>query len=436
MTSRHVTALRALREQSTPYKAKWSDAAYRMAFGAIGWPWLLRSLWGGTKASKRRLLNRLHLPEDALPNLGSWKADTRFLHRIVDAIEELRPRTVVELGAGASTLVCAKALELNGGGQLFSFDQHAQFVSATSEWLEDFGATANIQHAPLSTRVGDWPGAWYELPDMPSSIDVLIIDGPPWAVHPFVRGAAECLFDRLADGGVILLDDAARPGERIVARRWKKRWPQIAFTLLKGGTKGTLHGRKRMGKVLAFPDKIHSNHSHGWQHAAAAAALLATGWFGHEVLGDLSTPANAASFIDEANASYSASLTRQAMRSQIESTLLDRAEIDRSTGIILPRIPQAWRIADVQVYPSDEGNSVALVLLTERHERVLLYAQRAETPAEAVPLSERRSNRTLAYWETGPFAYALTGELQPERILLLASTIAAASSETFNPAIR
>lgn len=422
VTSRNVTALRSLREEQRRYHATWTDRVYRLAFGAIGWPWLLRSLWGGTQASKRRLLKRLHLPEDALPNLGSWKADTRFLHRIVDAIEELRPQTVVELGAGASSLVCAKALQLNGGGALFSFDQHAPFVSATSQWLLDFGVSAEIRHAPLGARIGDWPGAWYELPELPSSIDLLIIDGPPWAVHPFVRGAAECLFDRLADGGVVLLDDAARPGERIVAHRWKKRWPEMTFTHLAGGTKGTLHGRKKTGKVLAFPSPIKTG-GH-WRRVAVIAASLATGWLSHDLVGDLWAPAHAASFIEEADASYSASLARQAMRSQIESGTLDRAEIKRSVGLILPSIPADWRIIDVQVYPSDLGNSVALVLLTDRQERVVFYAQRAETPAEAIPLSERRDDRSLAYWEIGPFAYALTGELQPERILLLASKMA------------
>jgi predicted O-methyltransferase YrrM len=428
MTSRNVTALRTLREEQKPYDTTWSDRAYRLAFGAIGWPWLLRSLWGGTQASKRSLLERLHLPEDALPNLGSWKADTRFLHRIVDAIEELRPQTVVELGAGASSLVCAKALQLNGGGKLVSFDQHAPFVSATSQWLSDFGVSADIRHAPLGARIRDWPGAWYELSDLPGSIDLLIIDGPPWAVHPFVRGAAECLFDRLADGGIVLLDDAARPGERIVAHRWKKRWPQIAFTHLAGGTKGTLHGRKRTGKVLAFP--VTAKAGGQWRRVAAIATLLATGWIGHDIAGDLWVPAQAASFIDEADASYSASLARQAMRSQIESALLDRAEIKRSVGLTLPAIPADWRVIDVQVYPSDFGNSVALVLLTRAQERVVLYAQRAETPAEAIPLSERREDRSLAYWEVGPFAYALTGKLQPERILLLASKMATMSVDS------
>jgi anti-sigma factor RsiW len=246
-------------------------------------------------------------------------------------------------------------------------------------------------------------------------------------VHPFVRGAAECLFDRLSDGGIVLLDDAARPGERIVARRWKKRWPQISFTHLAGGTKGTLHGRKRTGKVLAFPERSTAGVSSQWRRAAAAGALLATGWVGHDLLGDPAKPAHAASFIDEADASYAASVARQAMRSQIESTLLDRAEIERSLDLALPAIPAQWRVTDVQVYPSDYGNSVSLTLLTDRQERITLYAQRAETPAEADPLAERREDRALTYWENGPFAYALTGKLQPERMLLLASKMAAMS---------
>lgn len=433
MTSRETTALRALNDESQAYEAGWLDSAYRLLYGAIGWPWLLYSLWGGSKASKRRLLSRLDLPDDALPNLGSWKADTTFLHRIVDTIEAKRPMTVVELGAGASTLVCARALQMNGGGQLHSFDQHAQFVSATNEWLQDFGVRADIRHAPLRTRIGDWPGTWYDLADVPHAIDLLVIDGPPWAVHPFVRGAAESLFNRLSPGGVILLDDAARPGERVIARRWRARWPDIAFERLPGGSKGTLLGRRKgAGNVLAFRERSHRKTSSGWRKAAAVLALLASGWVAHDLVGDLTRPAHAANFVDEANASYSTSLVRQAMRSQVETDVLDRSEIARSTGIVLPGIPKTWRVNDVQVFPSDGGNSVALVLHTDRLERVVLYARRAETPAEAVPLTESRENRNLAYWETGPFAYALTGEVEPSRILLLASAMASmqAKSET------
>lgn len=240
MTSKHATGL--LPRAHHADERSWSDRLHVLAFGAIGWPWLLKSLSGGRKRDKRRLLERLGLPGDALPNLGSWKADTVLLHRIVDTIEALRPQSVVELGAGASTLVTAKALALNGGGRLTSFDQHGDFVEATRAWLLEHGLDADLRTAELTPAPGGWPGFWYDVHHLPDRIDLLIIDGPPWTVHPFVRGAADTLFDRMPLGGTVLLDDAARPGERVVAKRWRKRWPNFRFDLDTRGTKGTLVG--------------------------------------------------------------------------------------------------------------------------------------------------------------------------------------------------
>jgi len=221
------------------------ERAVQRAFLAIQWPWLLKSLYGGTAASRRALLDRLNLPQDALPHLGSWKADTYMLGRMVDEIEALRPRTVVELGSGASSLVASQALSRNGGGRLHSYDQQGPYVANMREWLAEHGLDAEFRYAPLTLRDPAWPGLWYDLGDIPEAIDLLIIDGPPWSVHPYVRGMAERLFDRIAPGGVVMLDDAARPGERIVARRWRRRWPDFDFSYEGGGSKGLLMGRKR-----------------------------------------------------------------------------------------------------------------------------------------------------------------------------------------------
>jgi predicted O-methyltransferase YrrM len=428
MTSRHTTRLLSLSDtgDSNDFPDAPSAWPMRLAFGALNAPWLAYSLWGGTKASKRRLLARLDLADDALPHLGSWKADTGFLHRIVDAVEQLRPRTVVELGAGASSLVCARALAKHGGGRLFSYDQHADFVAATARWLREEGQDADLRHAPLRPSPAGWPGLWYDLQGVPDQIDLIIIDGPPWAIHPFVRGAAETLFDRLSPGGVILLDDAARPGERVVASRWRKRWPDIRFERLPGGTKGTLIGRKvREAEILPFPSRPRaSTGTAGWRRAAAVMALIGSGWIAHDVTGGLTAPAHATAFVDEASASHDASLMRQRMQSQVETTRLDRAEILRTTGLRLPDLPARWQLTDVQVYPSELGVAVALVMRTDRAETVSLFATRAETPAEALPTLAMHQQRAVAYWEAGPFAYALTGDAPSARMMTLAAEVA------------
>ena len=239
MTSRETTGL--LSRAGTPRRTL-SDRAWVLGFGAIQWPWLLRSLRGGSKAAKRALLHRLDLPQDALPNLGSWKADTGLLTLIVDHIETHRPQVVVEFGSGATSLIIARALQLYGGGRLVSYDQHADFVAATADWLRTHGLDADMRHAPLGSPASGWPGLWYQPSDLPDRIDLLVIDGPPWTIHPLTRGSAESLFPRLAPGGTVLLDDAARPGERLVARRWRRKWSDIDFRLVHAGTKGTLIG--------------------------------------------------------------------------------------------------------------------------------------------------------------------------------------------------
>jgi len=225
-----------------------SDWAALLGVGAIQWPWLLRSLHGGSKADKRALLQRLDLPPDALPNLGSWKADTGLLSLVADHILAHKPKLVVEFGTGASTLIIARALQLAGGGTpcgaFISFEQHQEFVDATRSWLAEHGLQADLRAVPLRPSA-HWPGLWYDHGPLPDGIDLMLIDGPPWTIHPLTRGSAETLFGQIAPGGTVMLDDGARPGERIVARRWRKTWPEFRFALVKSGTKGTLVGRRR-----------------------------------------------------------------------------------------------------------------------------------------------------------------------------------------------
>lgn len=428
MTSRELTGFLSLAEQEDgAAQRRLSDLAWRIGFGAISWPWLLASLSGGRKADKRALMDELNLPHDALPHLGSWKADVGFLRHIVREIARSRPAQVVELGAGASTLVAAKALAMHGGGRLTSFDQHGGFVDATRNWLCDHGLQADLRHAPLASESSDWPGRWYALDDLPERIDLLIIDGPPWSVHPLVRGAADSLFARLSPNAVVLLDDAARPGERIVAQRWRQRWPHIDFRLMHDGTKGTLVGRRR---DMSIPVANDNESGRGWQHlrrTAAIAALLATGWIARGALGEFPQAAQASPFLDEAAASHRAGLLRQNMASQVESATLNSEEIRRSTGIILPSFPRSWRVTDVQLFPTPDSPAIAISIVTPAGEQLSFFADKAETPAEGHPLIARRAADIIAYWEAGDMAYALTGRTAARRIMTLAAEITPSS---------
>jgi hypothetical protein len=191
MTSREITQFMPLTDDGVwpeDVQRSASDVLHVILYGAMGWPWLVRSLSGGTQEAKQALLKRLDLAPDALPHLGSWKADTGFLH--------------------------------------------------------EHGVDADMRATPFKPSPNGWPGIWYDHGPLPAEIDLLIVDGPPWAIHPYVRGAADSLFDRMAVGGTVLLDDAARPGERVVARKWRKRWPNFEFELIQVGTKGTLVGRR------------------------------------------------------------------------------------------------------------------------------------------------------------------------------------------------
>ncbi len=173
MTSRESTQLlpRAHADEAH-FEREWQDWIALLGIGAVQWPWLLRSLRGGTKAEKKRLLDRLGLPQDALPNLGSWKADTSLLHKIADRIFEAKPQLVVEFGAGASTLIAARALQMNGSGKLISFDQHEDFVIGTRHWLGEYGLSSDMRAVSLVPSPDSWRGLSYDHGPLPNNIDL------------------------------------------------------------------------------------------------------------------------------------------------------------------------------------------------------------------------------------------------------------------------
>lgn len=179
------------------------------------------------------LLHLLQWPDGALPPMGGWAASADVLILVAEWILDRKPAAVVELGSGVSSLVIGRCLQLNGQGKLLSYDHDADFLAVTARRMRLAGLPYDGVHAPLSKD------NWYDLPSIPANIDLLFIDGPPMSFGEEVRAGAARLFPNLAPGALVVLDDAARPGERRVAKTWATQFPMLRSTFL-GTEKGTL----------------------------------------------------------------------------------------------------------------------------------------------------------------------------------------------------
>ena len=180
---------------------------------------------------RRELAGLLDWTEADLPELGNWKITPDFACLVATTVRDARPARVLELGAGASTIVLARAL--GSAGVIASLEQDEGHAAATREDLRtrslDRGTL--VAHAPLEA----WPDARTGEPDwfaasaihgLPDSFgppwDLVIVDGPSTVGRADARlPALPRLLPYLSPRAVVLLDDAARPGERAIVAAWR-----------------------------------------------------------------------------------------------------------------------------------------------------------------------------------------------------------------------
>ncbi len=183
-------------------------------------------------SARRELLDLTRLRDDQVPPDGGWVAAADFLLLLARQVLDQKPKLVVEFGSGVSTVIIARCLQLNGGGRLLSFDHDAGFAELTRRRLKRAGVAGEVRAAPLKPNAHGYGGSWYDHDELPEGIELLVIDGPPaWReVEAESRGGAgPAAFAKLAPGAVVLLDDADRPGERRIAERWRREFPQLRF---------------------------------------------------------------------------------------------------------------------------------------------------------------------------------------------------------------
>jgi predicted O-methyltransferase YrrM len=150
-----------------------------------------------------------------------------------------RPRAILELGCGVSTLIfsyyakeCARA----GGAvpTVHSIEHSPEWIGIVAQRLVALGLSSQVtmieaplkkvhvagidtecyDPAALAGRVGD------------ASVDFCLIDGPPAIQDPLSRvGCLPMIARCLAPGSRVLLDNTAREGERRAIAAWRRIYP-------------------------------------------------------------------------------------------------------------------------------------------------------------------------------------------------------------------
>ena len=183
-----------------------------------------------------------------LPAMGHWAVSPDFARILVDVILDRKPGLILELGSGVSTLLCGYCLERNGHGTIVSVEHEDQYVRATAENVRKhrLDPFVRVIHAPLrDITLRKRSYSWYDKHSIVDEIgsqkvDVLIVDGPPAKIGKETRyPAIPRLFDRLADQAIVLVDDAGRPDERKIVRRWVRKFPTLTLDYLRWTEKGT-----------------------------------------------------------------------------------------------------------------------------------------------------------------------------------------------------
>ena len=124
---------------------------------------------------------------------------------------------ILECGSGLTTLVLA-TIAADEGRAVWSLEADPNWCRTIQSALRRLGLSADLRLAPLRDY-GDFD--WYDVEalELPG-FSLVVCDGPAGRTRGGRFGLVPILGDRLEVGCTILLDDAERPGEREVLRRW------------------------------------------------------------------------------------------------------------------------------------------------------------------------------------------------------------------------
>ena len=154
----------------------------------------------------------------------------RTVEFLAAQITARRPRRILECGPGTSTIAmarCAAALGLPT--TITSLEHDAGWAEIMRRRLDATGLLDRVRIVVSELEPAEGAEfAWYAGDDdagRDGPFDLMFIDGPPATDGRARRSPAlPRMWDRLADGALIVLDDGRRSGERECVRGWREQF--------------------------------------------------------------------------------------------------------------------------------------------------------------------------------------------------------------------
>jgi predicted O-methyltransferase YrrM len=169
-------------------------------------------------------------PPSMLPGPGKFAIEPDLAACLTRLIIETEARMVMELGSGLSTVLMGLALQHTNDAEVVALEHDARFKEKTERLLREFkvDATARIELCKMcDVMVQNDIYRWYDttvLSDV-SPIDLLLVDGPPGFENAMARyPAIPVLLQHMRPGGIIVVDDYKRDGEKACVSQWLARY--------------------------------------------------------------------------------------------------------------------------------------------------------------------------------------------------------------------
>jgi hypothetical protein len=190
---------------------------------------------------------------------GGWAIDVHLGSVLANVVLEVGAgASVLEFGAGSSSVLLTRALTAVGGGRLTSIEQDPAWCQELWAVVQrEEAVEADMLVAPPAMTLGRlgyfaYQGRARAGVQQRGPYDLVVVDAPQYYFGR--EGALPLVYDALAKGAWVVLDDAGRDGERWAVWKWMQTYPglELAYYDATFGKNGIAILRRRAMQPPGF----------------------------------------------------------------------------------------------------------------------------------------------------------------------------------------